>query len=98
MITTTRREGTASRDTSRRRGGLPRRFAPVVFAFYMSALMTLLMSLVITAVTGGMGPDYLATVARAYLRAMPVAFVGVLIVRPLVVRLVAWTIADARKR
>ncbi|MBB3232833.1 DUF2798 domain-containing protein [Halomonas stenophila] len=98
MTTTTRRQGTASRDAGKRRAGLPRRFAPVVFAIYMSALMTLLMSLVITAVTGGMGPDYLATVARAYVRAMPVAFAGVLIVRPLVVRLVAWTIAEARER
>lgn len=96
MTTTTRRPGAASCDTAKRRGGLPRRFAPLVFAFYMSALMTLLMSLVITAVTGGMGPDYLATVGRAYVRAMPVAFVGVLMVRPLVSRLVAWTIADGR--
>ncbi|MDN3557695.1 DUF2798 domain-containing protein [Halomonas maura] len=98
MTTTTRRQETASRDTGRRRGGLPRRMAPVVFAFYMSALMTLLMSLVITAVTGGLGPDYLATVGRAYVRAMPVAFAGVLLVRPLVVRLVAWTVADGRER
>ncbi|WP_260425410.1 DUF2798 domain-containing protein [Halomonas sp. MMSF_3323] len=60
----------------------------------MSALMALIMCLVITAVTEGMGPEYLTTVARAYVRAMPVAFVGVLAVRPLVNRLVRWTITD----
>ncbi|UYG08681.1 DUF2798 domain-containing protein [Halomonas sp. M4R1S46] len=98
MTTTTRRQGTASRDSGKRRAGLPRRLAPLVFAFYMSALMTLLMSLVITAVNGGVGPDYLAAVARAYVRAMPVAFAGVLMVRPLVSRLVAWTIAEERDR
>ena len=83
---------------SRIRRRLPPRYAPLVFAFYMSALMTLIMCLVITAVTGGMGPEYLATVAKAYVRAMPVAFVGVLAVRPLVNRLVGWTIAEHESR
>ncbi|MCK2182432.1 DUF2798 domain-containing protein [Halomonas getboli] len=77
-----------------RRRGVPIRFAPVVFAFYMSALMTLLMSLVITAVNAGVDAGYPAAVAQAYVRAVPVAFIGVLSVRPLVVRLVGWTLAD----
>jgi hypothetical protein len=64
----------------------------------MSALMSLMMCFVITAVTKGMGSEYLTTVARAYVRTMPVAFIGVLAVRPLVNRLVRWTIASHKSR
>ncbi|ATJ81941.1 DUF2798 domain-containing protein [Halomonas beimenensis] len=87
----------SSHSAPRRRRGLPPRWAPVVFAFYMSALMTLLMCLVITAVTGGWGPHYLETVAKAYVRAMPVAFLGVLLIRPLVTRLVRLTVAETAR-
>ncbi|MDF0729967.1 DUF2798 domain-containing protein [Pseudomonas entomophila] len=65
---------------------------PYVFAFYMSAIMALLMCFVITAANGGMEGDYLGKVLKAYQLAMPVAFVCVLMVRPLVVRLVAVTV------
>ncbi|MFG6179558.1 DUF2798 domain-containing protein [Halomonas sp. THAF12] len=94
MSTPSSPQRTATDPATKARRGIPPRFAPLVFAFYMSALMTLLMSLVITAVNGGIGPDYLAAVGRAYVRAMPVAFIGVLSVRPLVQRLVKWTLAD----
>lgn len=74
------------------RRGLPRRLTPVVFAFYMASIMAFLMTLVITLINEGMGPEFMHRVLRAYVLAMPVAFVCVLIVRPLVVRLVALTI------
>lgn len=74
------------------RRGLPRRLAPVVFAFYMASIMAFLMTLVITLINEGMGPGFMGRVLHAYVLAMPVAFVCVLIVRPLVVRLVALTI------
>ncbi|WP_413616556.1 DUF2798 domain-containing protein [Halomonas cupida] len=74
------------------RRGLPHRLTPVVFAFYMAGIMAFLMCLVITAANGGVGPGYLETVLDAYALAMPVAFLCVLVVRPVVVRLVTLTI------
>ncbi|CAM4092573.1 hypothetical protein CCOS865_01571 [Pseudomonas reidholzensis] len=65
---------------------------PYVFALYMSAIMALLMCFVITAANAGINPDYLANVLKAYQLAMPVAFVCVLVVRPVVIRLVALTV------
>lgn len=65
---------------------------PYVFAFYMSAIMALLMCLVITAATAGVSDDFLSKVIQAYRLAMPVAFVCVLLVRPVVMRLVALTV------
>ncbi|MFV3381451.1 MULTISPECIES: DUF2798 domain-containing protein [Pseudomonas] len=65
---------------------------PYVFAFYMSAIMALLMCFVITAATAGVGDDFLNKVLQAYRLAMPVAFVCVLLVRPVVTRLVALTV------
>lgn len=67
---------------------LPARYTPVVFAFFMSAIMALLMCLVITAATNSLNNDYLIKVLHAYELAMPVAFVCVLLVRPLVIKLV----------
>ncbi|WP_051234017.1 DUF2798 domain-containing protein [Halomonas halocynthiae] len=74
--------------------GLPGRFTAIVFAFYMSSIMAFLMTLVITAATRGIGSGFFMTSIKAYSLSMPVAFVCVLIVRPLVMRLVRWTIAD----
>ncbi|USS57221.1 DUF2798 domain-containing protein [Pseudomonas kermanshahensis] len=65
---------------------------PYVFAFYMSSIMALLMCFVITAANAGVNPQYLSNVMKAYQLAMPVAFLCVLIVRPVVLRLVAITV------
>ena len=77
---------------------LPARMAPVAFAFFMSGMVSAMMSLAITAMNTGLPPDYLARVVRAYLASWPVAFFGVLAVRPLVVRLVAWTVQPPAPR
>ncbi|AFK68072.1 hypothetical protein YSA_02411 [Pseudomonas putida ND6] len=58
----------------------------------MSSIMALLMCFVITAANAGFTPEYLGNVLKAYQLAMPVAFVCVLVVRPVVVRLVAITV------
>ncbi|MET0351514.1 MAG: DUF2798 domain-containing protein [Rhizobacter sp.] len=71
---------------------LPKACAPVVFAFYMSAIMAALMCTVIVGVGTGWAPGFLLKVFEAYLLAMPTAFVCVLAVRPVVVRLVGWTV------
>lgn len=71
---------------------IPRRFTPAVFAFYMASIMAFLMTLVITLINEGITPGFVGTVLRSYVLAMPVAFMCVMIVRPLVVRLVTWSI------
>lgn len=74
---------------------IPRRFTPVVFAFYMAAIMAFLMCAVIVGINAGIGPGYWAHVFGTYLIAMPAAFFCVLLVRPVVMRLVAATVQPA---
>ena len=76
----------------RRLPRLHKRVTPLVFAFYMAGIMALLMSAVIVAAGSGLGADYPWRVLRAYALAMPVAFVCVMLVRPVVMRLVALTV------
>ncbi|MDR6216127.1 DUF2798 domain-containing protein [Paracidovorax wautersii] len=71
---------------------LHRRFAPVVFAFYMAGIMAFLMCCVIVGASGGIDAGYLQRVLKAYALAMPVAFGCVMLVRPVVGRLVAATV------
>lgn len=71
---------------------LPARFSPIAFAFFMSGIMAFLMCLVITAANRGISSGYFSAVIDAYLLAMPIAFVCVLTVRPLVMVLVKCTV------
>lgn len=73
---------------SRRDWRLPARLMPLVFAFWMAAIMALVMCTVITVANTGIDARLPARVLQAYALAMPVAFACVLVVRPLVVRLV----------
>lgn len=73
---------------------LPGKLKPVVFAFYMSAIMAALMCFIITAANQGFGDHYLLTVFHAYEVAMPSAFFCVLLVRPVVMKLLTKTVAD----
>lgn len=68
------------------------KYMPIVFAFYMSLIMAFLMSLIIVAANSGIADHYLQQVLHAYRIAMPSAFVCILIVRPLVMRLVKITV------
>ena len=70
------------------------KYTPLVFAFYMSAIMAFLMSLIIVAANSGVSDDYLGNVLHAYRIAMPSAFGCILVVRPLVMRLVKFTIRN----
>lgn len=76
----------------RNRWKLSARATPFVFAFFMASIMAMLMCLVITAANAGIHADYPLRVLAAYQLAMPTAFCCVLVVRPLVTRLVAWTV------
>lgn len=71
---------------------LPVRYTPLLFAFYMSGIMALLMTLLITALNRGFSTDYLRQVWQAYQVAMPCAFTAILLVRPLVMRLVKYSV------
>lgn len=82
-------------NVTRSRRKLSARATPYVFAFYMSAIMALLMCFVITAANSGIDAYYLNNVLKAYQLAMPVAFACVLVVRPMVLKLVAWTVHPA---
>lgn len=75
---------------------LPARFTPLLFAFYMSGIMALLMTLLITALNRGFSSEYLHQVWQAYQVAMPCAFSAILLVRPLVMRLVQHSIQPAQ--
>lgn len=71
---------------------LPKHASPYIFALYMATIMAFLMSLVITLAEFGMGPHYMENVMNAYRVAMPAAFVCILVVRPIVIRMVGLTV------
>jgi hypothetical protein len=71
---------------------LSARATPYVFALYMASIMALLMSFVITAANFGIGTGYLSNALQAYKLAMPVAFLCILVVRPIVLKLVSLTV------
>lgn len=75
---------------------LSARVTPYVFALYMATIMAFLMSLVITAANSGIQANYLSNALRAYQLAMPVAFLCILVVRPIVMKLVALTVHPHR--
>ena len=83
---------TPSPDDHRASWKLPTYLAPYAFAFYMAGIMAFLMCCVIVAANGGFGNDYLLRVLHSYVLAMPVAFVCVVFVRPVVMRLVSLTV------
>ena len=68
---------------------LPKKYAGVLFSFYASAIMVLIVSGVLVALNTGLNAGYTLRLAKAYLITWPVAFASLLAVRPLVVRLVA---------
>jgi hypothetical protein len=73
------------------------RYTPIVFAFYMAAIMALLMCCTIVAFQRGFIAGYWSSVMKSYLLAMPVAFCCVIIVRPFVMRLVSMTVDIPRQ-
>ncbi|VVM48844.1 DUF2798 domain-containing protein [Pseudomonas fluorescens] len=65
---------------------------PYVFALYMATIMAFLMSLVITATNTGIDKEFLSNTLHAYQLAMPAAFLCILVVRPIVLKLVSLTV------
>lgn len=69
---------------------IPHRYTNYVFAFFMAAIMALLMCTIIVAANSGIGAGYLQRIIHAYVLAMPSAFICILFVRPIVVKLMSW--------
>ncbi len=77
---------------SRRTVRLHKRHTPWVFAFFMAAIMAMIMCTVIVGANTGVDGDLPNRILGAYALAMPVAFLSVLAVRPVVMRLVSLVI------
>ena len=71
----------------------PSRFAPALFGFILSGLMSLLVSGIATVRTVGWSPSFPATWAGAWLTAWVIAFPVVLVVAPLARRFVQRLVA-----
>lgn len=82
----------AEQKDSRHQYRFPKWATPYIFALYMATIMAFLMSLVITVADFGINDDYMKNVKNAYRVAMPSAFFCILVIRPIVARLVAWTV------
>ena len=73
---------------------LPKKYAGVLFSFYASAVMVLIVSAVLVALNTGVDAGYPLRLLKSYLITWPVAFASLLGVRPLVVKWVAASVAD----
>lgn len=67
---------------------IPRKFEPVLFGFFLSGLMSLLVAGIATLRAAGMGPGFLSLWAGSWLTAWLFAFPAVLLVSPVARRLV----------
>ena len=66
----------------------------MLFSLYASAVMVLIVSGVLVALNTGIDAGYPLRLLKAYLITWPVAFASLLLVRPLVVKWVAASVAD----
>ncbi|WP_298049123.1 DUF2798 domain-containing protein [uncultured Cardiobacterium sp.] len=73
---------------------LPKKYAGVLFSLYASAVMVLIVSGVLVALNTGIDAGYPLRLLKAYLITWPIAFASLLLVRPLVVKWVAASVAD----
>jgi hypothetical protein len=67
---------------------IPRKFEPLLFGFFLSGLMSLLVAGIATLRAAGVGPGFLPLWAGSWLTAWLFAFPTVLLVSPLARRLV----------
>ncbi|TCM55700.1 uncharacterized protein DUF2798 [Rhizobium sp. PP-F2F-G48] len=77
------------------RAGLSPTLTPYVFAFFMAGIMAFIMCWIIVAANSGIDGGLPRRVLAAYAIAMPAAFVSVLLVRPIALRLTGLVIRRA---
>lgn len=70
---------------------LPKKYASLAFTFYATAMMAFIMSAFLVAFNTGIDSGWPMRTLQAYVLAWPMAFISLLTVRPLVVKLVAWS-------
>ena len=70
---------------------IPGKYSGIVFTFYATALMAFIMSAFLVAFNTGVDSGWPLRTLRAYALAWPLAFVSLLSIRPLVLKLVAWS-------
>ncbi|WP_291296079.1 DUF2798 domain-containing protein [Elioraea sp.] len=75
---------------------LPGRYAPILFGFLLSGMMSFLVSGISTFKALGVAPDFMAAWLSAWGFAWPVAFASVLVVAPFVRRIVSRVTEPAR--
>lgn len=63
---------------------VPKKFAPLLGGVIMSIMMGFLMSGIVTTINVGMPENFIEIWMNAFIRVTPIAFVVILIVRPLV--------------
>lgn len=68
---------------------IPARFAPVVFGFILSGLMSCIVSAIATLRAVGLPPDFVALWMSSWVFAWAVAFPTVLVIAPITRKLVA---------
>lgn len=71
---------------------LPKKYAGLAFSFYASAIMVFIVSGVLVALNTGIDAGYFARFIKAYIITWPIAFVSLLGVRPVVLKLVEWSV------
>jgi hypothetical protein len=73
---------------------IPRKFQPIVFAFFMGLLMSCLMSFVVTTLNVGPVENLLQLWLKAWSVAFSVAFPTIIVVAPIVRKLTETVLAD----
>lgn len=71
---------------------LPHKLTNIAFAAYMAGIIAFVVSAALAAINTGIGAGFLSRVLHAYAIAFPVAFVGVVIFRPVALFLVKKTV------
>ena len=70
---------------------IPKKYTPILFSLYALGIMVAIMSSVLVGLNAGFNDEWFGRVVRSYFVTWPIAFVSLMVVRPIVMRLVAWT-------
>ncbi len=67
---------------------IPKKFVPLVAGMLMALMMSWIMSGIVTAINLGIPENFLSLWGNAFVKVAPIAFVAVMVVRPIVEKLV----------
>jgi ABC-type multidrug transport system permease subunit len=72
------------------------KYAPIVFAAIMSIIMAGFMSAVVTAINTGLEDGFVTRWLMAYVKVLPIAFVAIVLLRPIAQKLTALIVQSAK--